>query len=287
MKKIILLAAFFCYSFLAQSYAQIKNSVTENVSIRGNCGMCETTIEKAGSQKKVSVVDWNQETKKASITFDSKKTNRDEILKKIALAGYDNDVFLAPNDVYANLPKCCQYDREKKVKAIKDSIPSTNINTEYHHEHNETTEFKQEVNQLKLLFDKYFELKDALVKTDGTAASAKATELKQAINVVKMEKLTSEEHVVWMKTMKNLAFDAEHISETKDTEHQRDHFISLSKNMYELMKVAKREAPIYYMFCPMADDGKGANWLSKEKEVKNPYFGSKMLSCGKVVEELK
>jgi hypothetical protein len=101
-----------------------------------------------------------------------------------------------------------------------------------------------------------------------------------------MENLTKEEHAEWMKVMKDLVFDAEHISETKDVGHQRDHFTSLSKNMYAVMKVSKQDVPIYYQFCPMANKGKGANWLSKENIVKNPYYGSKMMGCGKTVETL-
>jgi hypothetical protein len=61
----------------------------------------------------------------------------------------------------------------------------------------------------------------------------------------------------------------------------------LSENMYALIKVSKTETPTYYQFCPMANDGKGANWLSKENAVKNPYYGSQMLTCGKVVETIK
>jgi hypothetical protein len=57
--------------------------------------------------------------------------------------------------------------------------------------------------------------------------------------------------------------------------------------MYALMKVSKQETPTYYQFCPMANDGKGANWLSKENAVKNPYYGNQMLTCGKVVETIK
>jgi hypothetical protein len=129
-------------------------------------------------------------------------------------------------------------------------------------------------------------VKDALVKTDGSLAATKAVLLLNSINAVKMENLTNEEHVEWMKVMKDLIFDAEHISETKDASHQRDHFTSLSKNMYSVMKVSKQETPTYYQFCPMANKGKGANWLSKENIVKNPYFGSKMLGCGKTVETI-
>jgi len=294
MKSIkILMAITVLLSFTACN-AQIKNAKTESVKIYGNCGMCETTIEKAGNKKKIAKVDWNKDTKMATITYDAKKTNQDEILKRIALSGYDSDKFLAPDDVYTKLPGCCQYDRVKKVVA-KTETPKVETKVDDHSGHNHSTttttekpvEVKQEVNQLKAVFDNYFAVKDALVKTDGNKSSAKAKELLTAINTVKMDKLTTEEHTVWMKVMKDLTFDAEHIADTKDASHQRDHFMSLSKNMYALIKVSKTETPTYYQFCPMANDGKGANWLSKENAVKNPYYGNQMLTCGKVVETIK
>ncbi len=267
--------------------AQIKNAKTESVNIYGNCGMCESAIEKAGNIKNVAQVDWNKDTKMATLTYDQIKTNQDEILKRIALAGYDSDQFLAPDDVYAKLPNCCQYERVKKSETVK----SETIDGHSMHNHDamtdRTTETKQEVNQLKTVFDNYLALKDALVKSDGNMASDKAKELLNALNVVQMNKLSNEQHTVWMKVMKDLKFDTEHIEETKDVGHQRDHFNTLSDNMYQLLKVSKQETPTYYQHCPMANDGKGANWLSKENTVKNPYYGSQMLTCGKTVETIK
>ena len=80
-------------------------------------------------------------------------------------------------------------------------------------------------NQLKAIFDNYFAIKDALVKTDGSTASAKAKELLSAINTVKMETLKTDEHMVWMKVVTNLKEDAKHISDTKDVKIQRKHSI--------------------------------------------------------------
>ncbi len=264
------------------SNAQIKNAKTETVKIYGNCGMCESTIEKAGNIKKAAEVDWNKETKMATITYDAKKTNQVEILKRIALVGYDSDKFLAPDDVYAKLPECCLYERVNKPVAKAE--PKTE--THDHSSHTASTEM-QEVNQLKSVFENYFALKDALVKSDGNLASAKAKELLNALNAVQMNKLSNEEHTVWMKVMKDLIFDTEHIEETKDVGHQRDHFNTLSDNMYQLLKVSKQETPTYYQHCPMANKGKGANWLSKENAIKNPYYGSQMLTCGSTVETIK
>jgi copper chaperone CopZ len=118
--KNIMVATFVLLSITIN--AQIKNSKTETVKIYGNCGMCETKIEKAGTIKKIAKVDWDQETQMATITYDTTKTNQDEILKRIALAGYDSDKFQAPDDVYDKLHGCCQYERVAKDKIKPEEI---------------------------------------------------------------------------------------------------------------------------------------------------------------------
>jgi copper chaperone CopZ len=290
MKAIIIMVAVGLLSTSA-SQAQIKNAKTETMKVYGNCDMCETTIEKAGSKTGLYKTDWNVDTKMATITYDSKKTNANAVLKSIALSGYDNINYLAPDDAYAKLPGRCKYDREKKavVKTIAGpttnatgSMPSHDGNTQ-----GSNTIDVQETSQLKAVIDNYFALKDALVKTDGPAASTNALAMLTALNAVKMETLKTDEHVIWMKVEKALKFDATHISENKEPAHQREHFMALSKNMYELIKVSKPAETVYYQFCPMANDGKGANWLSKESTIKNPYYGSQMLTCGKTVETIK
>lgn len=289
MKSIILMATVVLLSTVI-AQAQISNAKTETVKVYGNCGMCETSIEKSANKKKISKADWNEETKMATISYDSKKTTLDAVLKNIALAGYDNQSFLAPDAAYNKLPGCCKYDREKKQMAvITQPAKDTTTPTKNHgnHQHDGMNNAAQETNQLTTVFDSYFSLKDALVKTDGNTASAKAKDLQTAINAVKMDKLPMTVHTVWMKVLNDLKEDAEHINGTKDISHQRDHFMSLSKNMYELIKVSKPAETVYYQFCPMANDGKGANWLSKESGVKNPYYGSQMLTCGKTVETIK
>ena len=263
--------------------AQIKNAKTEIVKIYGNCEMCEKTIETAGNVKKVANVEWNKDSKMATITYDSIKTNQDKILKRIALAGYDSDKFLAPDDVYSKLAGCCQYERVKKTAIVSTAV------IEDHSMHNQenVVETKQEVNQLKTIFESYFALKDALVKSDGKLVSTLAKDVLANINSVKMEKLSSEEHTVWMKVMSSLKSNTEKIAATTIIEKQRVVFMDLSANFYALLKVSKQDYSIYYQNCPMYNDGKGANWLSKENEVKNPYYGSQMLTCGKTVETIK
>jgi len=259
--------------------AQTKNQKTETVKIYGNCEICESTIEKAGNLKNQSIVDWNKETKFAIISYDSLKTSKEEILKRIALAGYDSDTFLAPNDTYSNLPSCCQYERIKQTNT-KMEEPKMAM-------HSNKMDEMQDPNPLSEVYDSYFAVKDALVRTDGASASTSSKTLFTEINNIKMDNLSMDVHMAWMKVFENLKEDAEHIADIKDIGRQRDHFISLSKNIYEVMKISKQETPTYYQFCPMANDGKGANWLSKENTIKNPYYGSQMLNCGNTVETIK
>jgi hypothetical protein len=137
------------------------------------------------------------------------------------------------------------------------------------------------------VFNAYIQLKDALVKSDGTSSSSASKTLLTAIKEVNMSELNTETHTQWMKVVNDLKEDAEHISETKEIAHQRDHFMSLSTNLYSVVKVSMLGTPVFYEFCPMANKGKGANWLSLENKIKNPYYGNQMLTCGKVVETIQ
>ncbi|WP_426063002.1 DUF3347 domain-containing protein [Flavobacterium sp. DSP2-3-1] len=270
--------------------AQIKNAKTETVKIYGNCDMCKTTIETAGNLKKMAKVEWNKDSKMATLTYDSTKTSQDEILKRIALAGYDSDKFLAPDATYDALHGCCQYEREAKVAVSTEMKMETNTTENHanHANHSDTAVAKQQVDtKLKVVFDSYFLLKDALVKTDGKAAATLAKDVSTALNAVKMDELAMDVHMIWMKEMNSLMANAKNISEIQDIKRQREFFVPFSKSMYEVIKVAKYETPVYLQFCPMANDGKGANWLSKENAVKNPYYGSQMMTCGKTVETIK
>ena len=152
--------------------------------------------------------------------------------------------------------------------------------------HTMPTESKKEADQMQSVFNNYFEVKDALVSTNASAAAAKGANLVSSLKAIKMNELPMDVHMVWMKVMKELESDAQKIANSKKIEDQRKALILVTKNIYALMKVAKTETPTYYQFCPMANGGKGANWLSKENEVKNPYYGSMMMSCGSTVETI-
>ena len=132
---------------------------------------------------------------------------------------------------------------------------------------------------LPTILNLYYEVKNALVNSDAATASKKAGEMLTVINAVDAKTLTSEEQTVFTPLKDKLSFDARHISEVKDISHQREHFADLSLNMFTLAKGVKISAqPVYQDYCPM----KKSYWLSSEQAIKNPYYGSQMLTCGSI-----
>ena len=291
INKIVMLITIMLSITLSSCSAQIKNAKTETVKVYGNCETCKKKIETASYKKHISKAVWSIDNKTAVLTYDSTQTTADAILKNIAYAGYDNEKFLAPDEVYSMLHGCCQYERTalakvgemktaKKEEAMA-GMPVMDMG------HQKEASVSGTVSPLGAVFDAYFGLKDALAKDDGTLASSKAKEMFNAIDKVAMDKMTAPQHSIWMKLEKAVSYDAEHIKGVDETEHQREHFVTLSKNMFELAKAFKIDAPVYYDFCPMANNGKGANWLSLDEKINNPYMGKAMPTCGKVQEVIK
>jgi copper chaperone CopZ len=260
--------------------AQIQHAKTVSVTVFGDCGMCEKTIEKAAAAKGDAKADWDMDTKIAQITFDSTTTNLDAVLQRIAAAGYDSEHFTAPDTSYTNLPTCCQYERPVKAAlgAVPESKPMNGMVKKM---------AKPVDNPLTAVYTAYFSIKDALVATDGKVAATAAKSLLDAISKVQMEALTAPQHELWMKKVATLNADAQHIQELSNPDKQRIHFSSLTSHFYEIMKAVPPGNSVYFDYCPMYNNGKGGNWLSLEEDIKNPYFGNKMLHCGSTTEVLK
>lgn len=84
--------------------------------VRGNCGMCESTIEKAANAVEgISKADWDKDKKKIDVAFDASKTNEMAIHNAIAASGYDTEKVAANEEAYSNLPGCCQYDHDMEM----------------------------------------------------------------------------------------------------------------------------------------------------------------------------
>lgn len=123
------------------------------------------------------------------------------------------------------------------------------------------------------VYEQYIKVKTALVNTDAATTATHAAELMTALaNVGVDEELLSA---------------AQTISETEDVEVQRTSFVIVTAGVEKMLEGAIASGVVYKQYCPMAFDFEGAYWLSNSSEIRNPYFGDKMLKCGTVKAEIK
>lgn len=143
--------------------------------------------------------------------------------------------------------------------------------------------------QFAPVLSNYYALKDALVADNAKLAAEKGKAMKTALGSIETKSWTAKQRNAYDEVAKKLDTDAEHIGDNAGKiDHQREHFVTLSNNLTTLVKSLKINGETAYsQFCPMANEGKGAFWLSKEDKVKNPYYGKKMMTCGSVKETLK
>ncbi|WP_394772425.1 DUF3347 domain-containing protein [Mucilaginibacter sp.] len=141
---------------------------------------------------------------------------------------------------------------------------------------------------VKGLVASYLQLKNALTKDNSNEAATAGKALADGFGKFDKSSLTTAQK----KSFEDIADDAhemsEHIGESAGKlPHQREHFDMLSKDMVDLVKLFGASQPLFVDHCPMYNNNKGADWLSETKEIKNPYLGTKMPTCGSVKEELK
>ena len=141
---------------------------------------------------------------------------------------------------------------------------------------------------LQPLYGAYFELKNNLVQDNFEGAVQSAKNMSNVLNQINMGIFTEDAHMIWMKYQPNLKDGLTHIDHMQTIDDLRDEFINISKAMIALSEsFGSMNGKVYVQHCPMADHNKGADWLSMDKEIKNPYFGSAMLTCGEIKETIQ
>lgn len=141
--------------------------------------------------------------------------------------------------------------------------------------------------QLQKGYDKYINLKDALIQTDALLAQKEAQRLFETFKQVDMSLLVNNDaHKQWMKLANAINTSSKNISVNTDIVEQRKQFKIVSDNLIAAVQSFGINETSYKQYCPMADSDNGAYWLSKEKIVLNPYFGSMMLKCGEIKETI-
>jgi uncharacterized lipoprotein NlpE involved in copper resistance len=141
--------------------------------------------------------------------------------------------------------------------------------------------------QIGNLLADYYKIKDALVATNDEAASQSAKAFRKTLESIDIKKMDAEQNTFFISLKEKLDYDAEHIQGSPNIDHMREHFITFSDNMWSAVKAfnATNGVVVYRDYCPMYN--KGANWISSEAAVKNPYYGKQMLTCGKITDTIK
>ena len=172
----------------------------------------------------------------------------------------------------------CSSNGSKQTSTGNDTIPATAQSTNTTGKSALATE----------VVSNYLQLKNALVNDNSKDAATAGKAISENILSINEADLTAEQRKVYEDVKDDIKEHGEHIGNNAGKiEHQREHFEMISKDVYDLVKVVGSEQTLFKDHCPMYNDGKGADWLSEVKDIKNPYLGKKMPTCGTVKEEIK
>ncbi|AZA53829.1 MULTISPECIES: DUF3347 domain-containing protein [Chryseobacterium] len=153
----------------------------------------------------------------------------------------------------------------------------------------ENQEVKDQVQNFSIapIVKDYLALKNALVADNDRAAANAGKQLLTTFKNVDMKSIPADKHSKYMDIADDAKEHAEHIgANAGKIDHQREHLAMLSKDVSDLIVLFGSTQKLYQDYCPMYNDGKGAIWISEAKAIKNPYYGSQMLTCGSVKKEL-
>ena len=144
------------------------------------------------------------------------------------------------------------------------------------------------VKQLTTFYKAYLKMNEAFIESDAAKVSAEAKNTSKALAAIKMELLKGDTHMAWMDQLNILKPSLQKIGNSTIIDEQRLEYAAFNLAFYKSLKMfGLHKDTTYYQYCPMANNDQGAYWFSAEKEIRNPYFGEMMLSCGETRETLK
>lgn len=154
-------------------------------------------------------------------------------------------------------------------------------------EHNANTTSTQSTN-FGEVFAHYQHLTFALSNDDSKEAANGAKAMEEALANVNKADFTEGQQKTFDDIEADMKEHTSHImANANNIAHQREHLEMLSRDVYDIAKTFGAGKTYYKTFCPMYNNNQGAFWLSDSKEIRNPYFGSEMLTCGEIQEEIK
>lgn len=119
-----LLKSLLAFSLLFTNFLFAQTITKSTFKVKGECGMCKERIETTAKKSGATYANWNSDSQQLIVEYDAGKVSPDEILKKIADVGHDNEKYSATDEVYRNLPGCCLYPREPSFLPVTNAEPS-------------------------------------------------------------------------------------------------------------------------------------------------------------------
>ena len=126
--------------------------------------------------------------------------------------------------------------------------------------------------KIEAVFSQYLQVQAALVNTDASKTASEASRLEPLLRDAQGNEASLQA--------------VSGIANSEDIKVQRENFEKLSIEMETMLNGALKSGSLYKQYCPMAFNNKGAYWISSSKDILNPYFGDKMLKCGRVESEI-
>jgi len=145
----------------------------------------------------------------------------------------------------------------------------------------------QHTEHLSTLITHYLNMKNALTQDQFLDAQNHLTNFKQEVtkssamnNHPDHSKMHQQHHAAMVKAV-------EEASDAANIDAFRKAFIAISENLIMALDNQHFDAQqLYLQYCPMANNGEGAEWISEEKEIRNPFYGRQMHNCGETVESI-
>lgn len=163
-------------------------------------------------------------------------------------------------------------DEIKKVELLAESKNSPDFNDKF-----------------TALLTNYYRLKDAFVASNDTLAASQAKALMGSADSLNLKEVKADSSIIEMANqyIGSISAEAKALVGEPNLEAKRKSFQMISDNMYDLVRTVHFDKEtVYHQFCPMAFNDEGAYWLSSSADIKNPYFGKKMLTCGEVKDSI-
>lgn len=142
--------------------------------------------------------------------------------------------------------------------------------------------------QLDEVVDAYLALKEALVQRNFDATQQYSATLLTALNELDGNLLKGKAKAFWQEKRQFIIEHANLLKQAPDMKVRKEQFIFLSQSLIKILEVyGSGTKTLYIDFCPMANENKGAYWISEVKEIRNPFMSENMLTCGEVKDTIK